>query len=175
MKWLRTAYLQKSPSPEMLNAATLFYHDYKTSPRLSINMRVSRSQLNLHSWVNLSFKLWKLPTSLAKHLLTHTNINSITHAAAVFKLYTRSGLDTGLRRQKHPVGRFQTRPQPATGQERHYNTEKSTRLSRTCTNTHPLIISAHNTCVFSKREQRDVESVCKISSLLQQFSVPGSV
>ena len=149
----------------MLNAATPFHCNYKTSPDFLINMRVSRSRLNLHSWVNLSFKLWKLPTRLPKHLLNHPRSSCIQTLHQ-----EQSGY--GFKEAEASCWQFSNQ---TTGQTLQHNTEKSTRLSRTCTNTHPLIISAHNTRVFSKREQRDIESVCIISTLLRRFSVPGSV
>lgn len=135
--------------------SSLFRRDCKTSPDfLSAWGRAD------HDWIlifglNLSFKLWKLPTRLPKHLLTRTNMNSVTHAAAVFTLHTSSSQDTGLRRQKHPAGSFQTWPQPATGQDRHYNTEKSTRLSPSVHKHTPTDhFCTQHRCVFKEGAER---------------------
>lgn len=119
------------------------------------------------------------------HTHTHTKMISTT-SAAVFKPSHQKQVWLVVKEEdaswwQHSNG-FQTRSQPATRQDRHYNTEKSTRLPWTCTNAHPLIISAHTTFVCfmgDQREQREglslftpFKSVCIISA---SASVPCNV
>lgn len=85
----------------------------------------------------------------------HKMISSIN--AAVFKLDTRSRCGYWVKEeeaswwQQHSNS-FQTRPQSATGQDRHYNTEKSTRLP--WTHTHTDHFSTHTQHLCFKRPKR---------------------
>ena len=136
-------------------------------PRLSISMRASRSRLNSH------FLGWTYPLSSESCLPASQNTCSRAQTwtqSPTQQLYSHS--TPAAVRIRVWGGRsillavFKPDHNLRLGRTDITTLRKVQGCPRACTNTHPLIISAHNIGVFSKREQRDTESVCIISSLL---------